>query len=154
MASVTKDAKGWRILFVDKHGDRRTIRPGKKTNKATATKLGNYIDSLNAVASSGGTLDRQTALWLDGISDALHRKLANAGLTEAREPAEPEPEPDRMTLAAFLADHIDHGRTSQGKPAAQSTLAKWIGTQRFLNQVFPDRELESISAEDAHQFRR
>ena len=152
MASVTKDAKGWRILFVDKNGDRRTIRPGKGTNKATAHKVGRYIDSLVATVASNGTMDRQTALWVADVSDAFHAKLVRAGLVEPREPVEQKP--DRMTLSAFLADHIEHGRTSQGKPAAQSTLAKWIGTERFLNQVFPDRELGTITAEDAHQFRK
>ena len=84
---------------------------------------------MNAKASQG-TVSRRTAEWLGDIGDKLHRKLVKAGLAEPHEAVEPEPqsEQERMTLATFLSDHINHGRTSQGKPAAESTLAKWIGT--------------------------
>ena len=67
--------------------------------------------------------------------------------------SEPEARPT-FTLDAFLQDHVDHGRTSKGKPAATSTIKKWVGTQRFLTTVFgEDKDIAAITPEDAHQFR-
>jgi integrase len=152
MASVTKDSKGWRVRYYDSTSTLRTIRPGK-VNKAAAEKIGHYIDQLNAAKISGMGIDRHAATWLAEIGDGLRKKLERAGLVEPAEPVEAEPAKVSMLLKDFLQDHIHHGRTSQGKAAATSTLAKWVGTQRFLNDRFPNRTLESIVAEDAHQFR-
>lgn len=157
MASVSKDGSGWRIRFIDADGNRKTLRPGK-VNKVAAEKIGHYVDQLNAAKISGMSIDRQAALWLAEIGDTLHAKLAKSGLTSPREASnqepKPEPEANRVTLADFLADHIEHGRTSQGRAASESTLAKWRSTERFLNAQLPGRTLESITAEDAHQFRK
>ncbi len=97
MASVNKDTKGWQVLFVDPRGDRRQIRPGKGTNKATAQQISRHVDELVACGASTGTLNRQTALWLASIGDVLHAKLANAGLVEERHTG---------TLAEFVSWHI------------------------------------------------
>ncbi len=156
MASVSKDSRSlWRIQYVDPNGDRRTLRLGK-VNKATAEQISRHIDNMVVHVASRGTLERQTALWLAEIGDKLYNKLAKAGLVEAKAPVELEPESEpesSMALAAFLQDHIDHGRTAHGKAASESTLAAWRSTQRFLNDQLPRRTLNSITAEDAHQFR-
>lgn len=153
MASVTKDAKGWRVRFYASDNNLRTIRPGK-VNKATAQQIGRHVDNLVARLASNGILEKQTAHWLGGIGEPLRKKLERAGLVEPVEPVAPEPEQKpSVTLAAFLEDHIDHGRTSHGKAASESTVAKWRSTQRFLNEQFPGRTLDSITPEDAHQFR-
>ena len=157
MASVTKDGKGWRIRFYDLNGNQKTFRPGKGVNKATAEKIGRHVDELIVQTASRGTLDRQTAAWLGEIGDRLHDKLAKAGLVEPRVNPDGEPEPAPSTgeklLSGFLQDHMDHGRTAKGERAAPATVTKWKPTQDFLNELFPNRTLASISAEDAYQFR-
>ena len=72
MASVNKDSKGWRVLFVDPNGDRKQIRPGKGTNKATAEQIGRHVDALVACVASQGIVPLQTAHWLAKIGDKLH----------------------------------------------------------------------------------
>ena len=153
MASVNKDNKGWRVRFVDHNGDRKQIRPGK-VNKATAEQIGRHCDAMVAAKGSSGILHRQTALWLGEIGDNLHGKLANAGLIEPREPVVPEPVVSKRTLGEFLSDHIQHGRTSKGRDAAQQTIANWGTTQRLLMEVFKaSKPLDEVTAEDSHQFR-
>ena len=150
MASVCKDSKGWRIRFVDADDNRRTLRPGK-IDKRQAETIGRYVDSLVASIASGQPIARQTSLWLSDIGDKLHIKLERAGLIESRKPPEKTAE---LSLADFLKDHVEHGRTSRGHQAAESTLQKWSYTQQFLNEVFPDKPLSGITREDAHQFRK
>jgi hypothetical protein len=50
-----------------------------------------------------------------------------------------------MTLKKFMQDHIAHGRTAKGQPAAPATIQKWIPAETFLNEVFPKRTLEVFS---------
>jgi len=155
MASLSEDApKKWRILFMcpATPGKRRQIYFSGYNAKRAETFF-NIVERLIEARSLNTTIQPQDAAWLAELPDKMYGKLVRNGLVQPRVVAEPEPEPDRLSLAAFLQDHIDHGRTSTGKKAAVSTLAKWIGTQRFLEVVFPHRDLESITAEDAHQFR-
>ena len=152
MASAHKDAKGWRICYIDPNGNRRSLRPGK-VNKTTANQIAHYVELLVAATASRGTLERTAAAWLGEISDTLHAKLARAGLTTPREKVAPVPEPSMLLLKDFLQDRMTHGRTAQGNKAAPATVVKWRPTQVFLNKLFPGRELASITAEDAHQFR-
>ena len=155
MASAHKDSKGWRIAFIDPDGNRRTLRPGPKTNKATANQICCYVDALVAARTSCGTIDRRTAEWLADIGESLHAKLAKAGLVEPRQPAEPEPETKNVSLGEFLSDHIEEGLTAKGDPAKPNTLANWRSTQRFLMTVFdPDRPVDSFTHDDGYQFRK
>ncbi len=153
MASTTKDSHGWRVRFVGVTGEQKTLRPGKGTTKAVAEQVGRHVDSLVASKLSCGPIDRQTADWLGRIGDALRKKLERAGLVEPMEPAEPEAVKPSMLLKDFLQSHLDSRKTARGETAADSTLLKWNGTIRFLNQVFPGRTVDSFTHEDAHNFR-
>ncbi len=127
MASVNKDSKGWRILFVDRNGDRRQIRPGKGTNKTTTEQIGRHIDALAAYRAAGSvSMPRQTALWLADVGDTLHSKLENAGLIDPVQDVEPEADQEsaQIKLADFLDDHVEHGRTAKGSKASPGTLVK------------------------------
>lgn len=112
-----------------------------------------HVEGIIASRKSNTRLDDTDAAWLSGLPDPFYQKLINAGLADARIVARVEAKTEAMELSDFLDDHIQHGRTSQGKPAAITTLANWKSTQRFLNEIFPDRTLASINAEDSHQFR-
>jgi len=140
MASVNKDSKGWRIMFVDPNGDRRQIRPGKGTNKATAQKISRHMEELIACKVSQGILSRQTALWLGKIGDQLHEKLVNVGLTEPRW---------SVAIGEFIAKYI--AMRNDAKPA---TVRKWQSCERHLVQFFGSKcDLRSLSAGDADEFR-
>ncbi|MEO2033516.1 MAG: phage integrase SAM-like domain-containing protein, partial [Planctomycetaceae bacterium] len=155
MASVHKDGKGWKVSYIDEDNARRSLRPGK-VNKATANQIARHIDVLVAAKASGGTVELTTAKWLGDIGGKLHAKLVRAGLAQPKAVAASvsESEEQSITLADFLNDHIAHGRTSQGREAAKSTLANWAGTRRFLIKIFrTSKRLDEVTAEDAHQFR-
>ena len=152
MASVHKDGKGWKISYVDPDGNRRSMRPGK-VNKTTANQIAHHVQSMVAAKASGGTIELTTAKWLGDIGDGLHKKLANAKLVDSREPVEPEPEAEKKSLAEALAYHIQRGRTSKGRTASSGTILKWQATAKHLNDFFGDRAIDTITVEDAEQFR-
>ncbi len=147
MASVNKDAKGWRVLFVDSDGTRKTIRLAgiPKMNKARAEEIGRYVDDLNGAKCSNGSPDRKTSLWLADIGQNLHDKLAAVGLVETR---------SSSGLREFMAEYLADGKTSDGRPAAKNTLKKWKQAQQVLNEFFGNKNLRDISHDDAVKFRR
>lgn len=158
MASAHKDSKGWRILYIDADGNRRTLRPGPKFNKTNANKVAGYVDALVAAKTSGGTIERRTAEWLTDIGDALHAKLVKAGLTEPKQPVAEELKLEtdpKMTLAKFLDEHLAEGMTARGDAAKPNTLANWKSTMRFLKQCFDaERPVEAFTHQDGHAFRK
>lgn len=158
MASVNKDSKGWRVLFVDPNGQRKQIRPGKGTNKGTAELIGRHIDHLINWVASKGILNRSTAEWLGDIGDKLHAKLANAGLVEKRNAPEivaAELSKPVVQLGTFLAEHRNDGLTASGEKAAELTVVKWRATVDSLIRFFGnDRDIATVTHEDAHRFRK
>ena len=83
MASVVRDPGGRkRILFVE--GDaRKAIRLGRmEVRHAESIRV--KIESLLSAKLSGQPLEKQTAEWLAEIGDALHARLARAGLAKPR----------------------------------------------------------------------
>lgn len=73
----------WRILFFDRSGKRRTIRPGCLAKK-TARDVCNHITELEKAARFGVTANAATLTWAKGIENDLHGKLAKHGLCEPR----------------------------------------------------------------------
>ncbi len=61
MASMNKDKKSGRILFVGQNGDRRQICPGN-VHKHTAEQIGRHCDALGVTKVSSGIIPKQTAL--------------------------------------------------------------------------------------------
>jgi integrase len=142
MASVNKDAKGWRVLFVDSNGIRKTIRLSgiPKMNKARAEEIGRYVDDLNGAKCSNGPTDRKTSLWLADVGQNLHEKLASVGLVEPRVSS---------TLGEFVAGYIERADVSPG------TKMNFETVERNLNDYFgADKPIRSVSAADARAFRQ
>src|SRR5438067_527772 len=80
MASIANDPGGRkRILFTDRHGQRRTIWLGK-VSKKTADETKNRVELINTAAIAGHAIDSDTADWLAKIADWLHEKFAHVGL--------------------------------------------------------------------------
>src|SRR5262249_49320528 len=129
MAGIARDPNGHRrILFTNRDGERKTVRLGKAPQRvAEEVKL--RVESLNAAAISGLSLDSETARWLARINDRLHGRLAAAGLVEPRQPAEPRP---RQRLGAWIQRYID-GRTDvkpntkRNLEAARDRLIEFFG---------------------------
>ena len=85
MASISTAANGTRtIQFVGKDGKRRSVRLGKVPMK-TAEEVCRRVEYLQAASISGTAPDADTVKWLASVGDALHARLAAAGLVEPRE---------------------------------------------------------------------
>ena len=152
MASINKDSKGWRILFVSHDGVRRTFRPGK-VDKRQAEAIGRHIDGLIASTASGQPHSRQTSLWLAEIGDRLHAKLANVGLVEPRQT--PEPVECDTDLIQFCDDFIKDGRTLDGRTASDSTKRKWKTARNHFKKHFPEgTTVQAVTPADAQRFRQ
>jgi len=142
MASVAKDGKGWRILFVAPDGKRKTLRLGR-VDKKTAESIRVHMEALLAARISGLPVQQATAAWLNTIGETLKEKLARLGLIDLQPAAS-------MTLKTFLEDYL--ARRTDAKP---STVVHWRQAARCLLAFFgPDRPLANISAGDALDFAR
>lgn len=141
MASVLRDGGGFRIRFYDANGDRKQIRLAG-INKATAEKIGRHVDVLNsAKTSNDASLDRQTALWLQGLGQSIHDKLAAAGLVDLRVAS---------NLGDFIADYI-----ARRSDVAPGTTMNFGTCETNLVEFFGhDKPLRFITAADATAFRK
>ena len=122
MASVSRDAKGYRIFFVDADGRRRSLRLAG-FSKSKALQVSRHVDELVIAQASAQPIARQTAVWLKEIKKPLHDKLASLGLVELREVAD---------VKGFVAAFITEGRKKDGAPAGKRTIAKWRTTELLL----------------------
>lgn len=82
MASISSDSSGYRRLLF-KQGKRYTIHLGRIPIK-TAREIKTRVESIQAALTANHPLDGMTALWLSGIDDALHAKLAKTGIVSPR----------------------------------------------------------------------
>jgi len=86
MASLSKDAGGKkRITFnaLDGSDKRTTIRLGKMSVKV-AESIRTKVEALVCAKDTATTIDRETSRWVASLSDAMHERLARAGLVERR----------------------------------------------------------------------
>jgi integrase len=84
MASATRFKTGWKIRWSDGDGKTRQICVSG-LNQRQAENFARHCGVLNAAKiSNSSDIDRQTSLWLQGLGQSLHDKLAAAGLVEQR----------------------------------------------------------------------
>jgi site-specific recombinase XerD len=145
MAAVGKDgANGWRIRFIDGQGIRKTVRLGKMS-KPSAESICRHVAELASSKASGQPVARQTALWLPTIEKPLYQKLMRVGLVENQE---------FPPLDKFLTDHIERGRTSSRKAAAEGTKKKWRSAKAHIVKFFgADQDMRGITEVDVEKFR-
>lgn len=146
MASIANDPGGRRrILFVDRDNNRKAIWLGK-VSKRTAEKIKTMVENINTAAIAGHSIDRETAEWLGEIGDALHAKLAKAGLVTPRTPATPAEQPRLGEfIESFIAARTDH------KPNTRKTFTQ---TKTALLDFFgADKRLDDITAGDADDWK-
>lgn len=143
MASITTDSGGLRrIQFVAKDGSRKAIRLGK-VSKRDAESFKLKLESLLSAKLLGNSPDREASLWLLGLSDDMHAKLADFELTEPRRPK------SDCTLAGFV-DSFIVGRTDM----KSTTLDHYRRGRKYLVEFFgAEKPIVDITAHDADQFR-
>src|SRR5688572_17501817 len=85
MASIADDPKGRkRIQFIGRDGTRKAVRLGKvSTKQAEAFKI--RVERLASAQILGHPPDDETCRWLAELPDAIHGRLAAAGLATPRE---------------------------------------------------------------------
>ena len=143
MASISNDENGLkRILFVDRAGLRKAIRLGRVT-KRDAESFKVKLEALLSANMLGNSPDRETSIWLTGLSEELHSRLSDFELVEPRKPK------IDCSLAKFV-DSFIAGRTDM----KQTTRDHYRRGRNCLVEFFgADRSLASITAFDADQFR-
>jgi integrase len=138
MATVGRDGKGWRILFVAPDGARRTVRLGQVDRK-TAESICRHVEALLAAKLSGQPVQQETAVWLGNVGDKLRERLARAGLTQNR---------PLVTLGAFIKEYID--ARQDVRPLTRRHLAE--AGQKLTEHFGAARPLASISEGDANEY--
>lgn len=140
MASANKDRNGWRIRFYDAAGNRQQIRL-PNINQRQAETIARHVGILNAARiANDPNIDRGTALWLSGLGQGLHEKLAAAGLVEAR---------SSSLLGGFLAEYV-----ASRPDTKDSTQRKFTSAVNHLVAFFGEsRDLRTITKGDADGFR-
>jgi len=144
LLSIGHDPKGKRrILFCAGDGSRKTIRLGKCSERAAETVL-MHVEELVSVSLAGHAINRNTAVWLDEISDVLHERLVKVGLIK------PRGKVPGMTLGAFTADYIESRRIDT-KPR---TIINLTQTRKELLRYFgEDKPMVEVTSGDAIAFR-
>ena len=140
MASVGRIKEGWRIRFYNGAGERQQINV-VGMNQRQAENFARHCGVLNAAKiSNSGDIDRQTALWLQGLGQSLYDKLAVAGLVEPR---------TSSALGPFLRNYLD------GRPDCKdSTIRKMQSAVNLLVEFFGEnRGVRTIGKTDADGFR-
>lgn len=142
MASIVNDSGGRkRILFVNERGERKALRVGA-CSKATAEAVRVRVEALLAAHFNAAPIDRDTARWVAAIPNALHGKLARAGLVEPRENAD-------ARLGAMLTAWLE---ACDVKP---STVLGYKQTEAALLEHFgADKPVSAIGPHDAERWRQ
>lgn len=143
MASLNRDAKGWRVLVVVA-GKRRTIRLGKNVKVRDAQRFVAQVETLAAARAVAALPDEASALWLAKLPDLAYGRLVHAGLVEPREKLLRAP-----TLRVLLDDFF------AAKSIKESTRLAYMQTRGSLERHFgADALLASITPLAAEKWRR
>jgi integrase len=140
----------WMVqVSLDRQGRRRPTITFRGLTKAQATTAKGCIESLAASKRAGISIDGPVADWLGTIGDDLYARLVEVGLCQPRQAAEPGPQQDVPTLAAFLDSYI--AERDNVKPG---TALVYRQVRRNLVDRFAGRRLDEITIGDADDWRR
>lgn len=144
MASVSKDAKGWRIDFRLADGKRGVLRAGASGGKRYADEIAAKLRELIAARAAGAAPDPSVAAWLGRLEDGrLRERLVELGLADKRERDRPIVE----WLETFLERHGERARV---KP---STRKVWGRAVTHARAYFGARLLSTLTEDDGAEFR-
>ena len=139
MASVSRDNKGWRILFADADGIRRTLRLGKVDRKA-AESIRGHVEALLVAKTTAQPMRQETAAWLGSIGEKLRGRLERVGLVEAA--------PTSPTVCDWVQKYIESRVTV--KP---TTKDNWRIVRDNLVAFLGDKRLTQVTPADGDRFR-
>jgi integrase len=136
MASIIDDPNGRkRIQFVACDGSRKTIRLGKCNDRA-AESVRLRVEELASATINGHALSRETSMWLTGIGDKLHARLARVELVQSRAGA------GGTRLGAFtdayIAGRVDtKPRTIINLKQARKAMVEYFGADKPMTKITP-----------------
>ena len=134
------DRNGLREIQFSHDGKSKVFRMGRVSQtQGDAAKL--HIAHLEQQALSGDTPNRQARLWLDGLSDKLHKRLSNTGLVERR-------------IKTKLGPFIDQFIEDLGPEFKPATVVAWkYGKKSLVGFFGADRDIRTITEGDAKAYR-
>ena len=143
MASVVKLGMGKqppRAIDFTHDNKRKRIRLGV-VSREDANQVCRLVEKLVACKSLNTAPDSDVIHWLAGLSDEIHRRIADKGLTEPRNPPPASP-----TLSAFLGKYIEQRKSD----LAASSVKRLEYTKKSLEAFFgAETRLDAITADGA-----
>jgi integrase len=137
MASLSTNSKGLRrILFVDTAGERRCVHLGRMPQKAAESFL-RRMEELSANRIAGVANSTELASWLRSLPDAIHAKLVNVGLVDARAAAQVRTVGE--LLEAFEKRAIVKASTRKAYKQTTDSLRAFLGAETALQAVTAER---------------
>lgn len=150
MASIVKLGSGKQppraIDFIDPtdNGKRKRIRLGIVSHD-DAQEARREIENLLAKKMLNQTPDPKTILWLQGLPDVIHERIARQGLILAR---------GAKSGAPTLGDFLDGYLAQQAHELAPSSVRRIEATRAELVGYFgSDLRLDAITPAEAHEWR-
>lgn len=141
MASLQRTTGGrYVIQFVGIDNRRKTLAAGNSLKHART--LCSRIESLLSSRIRGAAVDRDVAVWLRGIGDKLHARLATFGLVAPRANRQ-------TTLAAFIDDYLE--TRGDVKPGTMAVMQQ--ARRHLVGFLGEDTALPTITPADADRFR-
>lgn len=142
MASISSGLNGRRMIqFVGPDRRRKSIRLGKLSLRQAET-VRIRVEHLVAASLTRSASDGDTARWVADIDDALHEKLAAAGLVAARHKAE---------VGAFIEAYIQSRHDT--KPRTEVLYRETMGNLvAFFGETKPLRDVTPGDADDFRLF--
>jgi len=126
MASLFKEnGSGYRIMFSDGDGKRKSIRLGKMPKKAAMTAMSHIEAIISCRLAGQSSFPPETSAWIGNLPDDTLTKLAKAGLVSFQ----------RHTLGELWKSY-----RKQKKGVKKSTLDVYDYTEHRLFAYF-DREI-------------
>ncbi len=146
MASISTDQSGNRtIQFKGIDGKRRSIRLGTLPENDVGD-IRDKVALLETYAKHERAPDRETAVWLGRIDDAIYDKLAAGGLAEPRPSTKPA---RRAPVAAFIDGYI-----AKQTDKKRTTIVCLKQCRNDLVEYFgADKPLADVTEGDAEDWR-
>jgi integrase len=136
VATLNRDAKGWRVLVVV-NGERRTIRLGSRVGERSARRFHENVTSLAASLALNSEPDTRLVTWLAGLPDGMHTKLVKVGLAKPRVKAE------SVTLAhlwdRFVASKVVKPATAAVYRRVRQSMEGHFGSSCLIDTIGRER---------------
>ena len=148
MATLRKQPKGdsWQLrVYLRK--ERITLSLADLT-EAQAERWKLFVQAIADRVELGKPLDRTILEWLSSLSKEQRKKMSDKGLIEADEEEQPKPK------EILLKDYLEEYFSSRRLDVKTSTWIFYQHTRKRLEEYFPGRSLQSITAIEAKQFRK